>query len=131
MSPSADLTFRGVVNALVRYSIILVGVIAALQQVGIQTTSILPRWARWSLSAWRFGTLSNIARHHAALAAPVPRRRCRRDIGVAGTVADVGLFATEVHRPTASMFVPKFRSVEQAGRQSLAHAGAYDRNSNS
>jgi small conductance mechanosensitive channel len=36
-----DLTFRGVLATLVRYSILLLAVIAALQQLGIQTTSIL------------------------------------------------------------------------------------------
>src|SRR4029077_4599789 len=36
-----DPTFRGVLTPLIRYSILLLAAVAALQQLGIQTTSIL------------------------------------------------------------------------------------------
>ena len=36
-----DPTYRGVLTALVRYSILLLAAVAALQQVGIETTTVL------------------------------------------------------------------------------------------
>jgi small conductance mechanosensitive channel len=58
-----DLTFRGVLTTLVRYSILLLAVIAALQQLGIQTTSVLAGIGAIfvAIALALQGTLSNLA----------------------------------------------------------------------
>jgi small conductance mechanosensitive channel len=105
-----DPTFRGVVNALVRYAIILVAVIAALQQIGIQTTSILAALGAVVVAVGLAlqGTLSNIAAGIMLLwLRPFRVGDAIETSSVAGTVADVGLFATEVHRADGVyVFVP-------------------------
>ena len=72
-----DLTFRGVLTALARYSILLLALIAALQ-----------------------GTLSNLAAGVMLLwLRPFRVGDAIETASVAGTIMDVGLFATEIRRP--------------------------------
>ena len=58
-----DLTFRGVLTSLIRYSILLLEVVAALQQLGLQTTSILAAAGAVLVAVGLAlqGTISNIA----------------------------------------------------------------------
>jgi small conductance mechanosensitive channel len=95
-----DLTLRGMLSSLVRYSILIVVVIAVLGQLGIQTTSILAALgaAGLAIGLAMQGTLSNIAAGLMLLWLRPFRVGDYIDTGtVAGTVKDVGLFATEMH----------------------------------
>lgn len=96
-----DLTFRGVITALVRYSILLLAVIAALQQLGIQTTSILAAVGALFVAVGLAlqGTLSNLAAGVMLLwLRPFRVGDQIETASVAGTIRDVGLFATEILR---------------------------------
>jgi small conductance mechanosensitive channel len=105
-----DLTFRGVLTALVRYSILLLAAIAALQQVGIQTTSVLAALAGVlvAIGLALQGTLSNLAAGIMLLwLRPFRVGDAIETASVAGIVSEVGLFATEVHRADGVyVFVP-------------------------
>jgi len=97
-----DLTFRGVITALVRYSILVLAVIAALQQLGIQTTSILAAVGAILVAVGLAlqGTLSNLAAGVMLLwLRPFRVGDAIETASVAGTITDVGLFATEIRRP--------------------------------
>jgi small conductance mechanosensitive channel len=97
-----DLTFRGVLTALARYSILLLALIAALQQLGIQTTSILAAVGAIfvAIGLALQGTLSNLAAGVMLLwLRPFRVGDAIETASVAGTVTDVGLFATEIRRP--------------------------------
>jgi small conductance mechanosensitive channel len=97
-----DLTFRGVLIALARYSILLLALIAALQQLGIQTTSILAAVGAIfvAIGLALQGTLSNLAAGVMLLwLRPFRVGDAIETASVAGTVTDVGLFATEIRRP--------------------------------
>ena len=96
-----ELTFRGVIIALVRYSILLLAVTAALQQLGIQTTSILAAVGAIlvAIGLALQGTLSNLAAGVMLLwLRPFRVGDTIETSSVAGTVTDVGLFATEILR---------------------------------
>jgi small conductance mechanosensitive channel len=96
-----DLTFRGAVTALVRYSILLLALIAALQQLGIQTTSILATVGAVfvAIGLALQGTLSNLAAGLMLLwLRPFRVGDAIETASVAGAVTDVGLFATEIQR---------------------------------
>jgi len=96
-----DLTFRGAVTALVRYSIVLLALIAALQQLGIQTTSILATVGAIfvAIGLALQGTLSNLAAGIMLLwLRPFRVGDAIETASVAGTVTEVGLFATEIQR---------------------------------
>ena len=96
-----DLTFRGVLTALARYSILLLALIAALQQLGIQTTSILAAVGAIfvAIGLALQGTLSNLAAGVMLLwLRPFRVGDAIETASVAGTVTDVGLFATEIRR---------------------------------
>ena len=95
-----DHTLGGVVAALVRYAILILVVVAALGQLGIQTTSILAALgaAGLAIGLAMQGTLSNIAAGMMLLWLRPFRVGDYIDTGsVAGTVQDVGLFASELH----------------------------------
>jgi small conductance mechanosensitive channel len=97
-----DLTFRGVLIALARYSILLLALIAALQQLGIQATSILAAVGAIfvAIGLALQGTLSNLAAGVMLLwLRPFRVGDAIETASVAGTVTDVGLFATEIRRP--------------------------------
>ncbi len=92
-------TLRGVVASLVRYGILIVVVVAVLAQLGIQTTSILAALGAAGLAIGLAiqGTLSNIAAGMMLLWLRPFRVGDYVDTGsVAGTVKDLGLFATEM-----------------------------------
>ncbi|HEX2337367.1 MAG TPA: mechanosensitive ion channel domain-containing protein, partial [Hyphomicrobiaceae bacterium] len=96
-----DLTFRGVLIALARYSILLLALIAALQQLGIQATSILAAVGAIfvAIGLALQGTLSNLAAGVMLLwLRPFRVGDAIETASVAGTVTDVGLFATEIRR---------------------------------
>jgi small conductance mechanosensitive channel len=95
-----DPTLRGVLSSLVRYSILIVVVVAVLGQLGIQTTSILAALgaAGLAIGLAMQGTLSNIAAGLMLLWLRPFRVGDYIDTGsVAGKVKEVGLFATEMH----------------------------------
>jgi small conductance mechanosensitive channel len=96
-----DLTFRGVITALIRYTILLLAVIAALQQLGIQTTSILAAVGALFVAVGLAlqGTLSNLAAGVMLLwLRPFRVGDQIETASVAGSIRDVGLFATEILR---------------------------------
>jgi small conductance mechanosensitive channel len=105
-----DLTFRGVLTSLTRYSILLLAAAAALQQLGIQTTSLLAAVGAVLVAVGLAlqGTLSNIAAGIMLLwLRPFRVGDSIETASVAGVVSDVGLFATEVHRADGVyVFVP-------------------------
>lgn len=105
-----DLTFRGLIVALVRYSILLLAVLAAMQQVGIQTTSVLAAIGAVlvAIGLALQGTLSNLAAGLMLLwLRPFRVGDTIETASVAGTVTDVGLFATEISRGDGVyVFVP-------------------------
>jgi small conductance mechanosensitive channel len=94
----------------VRYAILLLAIVAALQQVGIQTTSILAALAAVLVAVGLAlqGTLSNIAAGIMLLWLRPFRVGDAIETGsVAGVVSEVGLFATEIHRADGVyVFVP-------------------------
>jgi small conductance mechanosensitive channel len=97
-----DPTFRGVFTALVRYSILLLALTAALQQLGIQTTSILAAIGAILVAVGLAlqGTLANLAAGVMLLwLRPFRVGDAIETASVAGTVTEVGLFATEILRP--------------------------------
>jgi len=96
-----DRTFRGVVIALLRYSVLLLALTAALQQIGIQTTSILAAVGAIfvAIGLALQGTLSNLAAGVMLLwLRPFRVGDAIETASVAGTVTDVSLFATEIQR---------------------------------
>jgi small conductance mechanosensitive channel len=105
-----DLTFRGVIKALARYGILLLAIIAALQQLGVQTTSVLAAVGAILVAVGLAlqGTLSNIAAGLMLLwLRPFRVGDAIETATVAGTVTDVGLFATEIRRVDGIyVFVP-------------------------
>lgn len=95
-----DPTLRGVLSSLVRYTILVLVIVAALGQLGIQTTSILAALGAIGLAIGLAlqGTLSNIAAGMMLLWLRPFRVGDYIDTGsVAGTVKDVGLFCSELH----------------------------------
>lgn len=96
---SIDRTLSGVIAALVRYGILILVIVAVLGQLGIQTTSILAALgaAGLAIGLAMQGTLSNIAAGIMLLWLRPFRVGDFIDNGnSAGTVTEVGLFATEL-----------------------------------
>lgn len=95
-----DPTLRGVISSVVRYGILVLVIVAVLGQLGIQTTSILAALgaAGLAIGLAMQGTLSNIAAGMMLLWLRPFRVGDYIDTGaVAGTVQEVGLFASELH----------------------------------
>jgi small conductance mechanosensitive channel len=105
-----DLTFRGVLTAFVRYSILLIAVVAALQQIGFQTSSILAGVGGIlvAIGLALQGTLSNLAAGLMLLwLRPFRVGETIETASVSGTVTEIGLFATEIRRADGVyVFVP-------------------------
>jgi small conductance mechanosensitive channel len=105
-----DVTLSAVIVSVVRYSILIVVLVAVLGQLGIQTTSILAALGAAGLAIGLAiqGTLSNIAAGIMLLWLRPFRVGDSIDTGtVAGTVKEVGLFATEMHASDGIyLFVP-------------------------
>lgn len=95
-----DMTLCGVIASLARYTILILVIVAVLGQLGIQTTSIIAALgaAGLAIGLAMQGTLSNIAAGMMLLWLRPFRVGDYIDTGsVAGTVKDVGLFASELH----------------------------------
>lgn len=95
-----DATLRGVLTSLVRYTILAIVFVAALGQLGVQTTSILAALGAAGLAIGLAlqGTLANVAAGVMLLWLRPFRVGDYIDAGgVAGTVKEVRLFATEMH----------------------------------
>jgi small conductance mechanosensitive channel len=95
-----DPTLSGLIASLVRYTILIVILVAVLGQLGIQTTSILAALGAAGLAVGLAlqGTLSNIAAGMMLLWLRPFKVGDYIDSGsVAGTVVDLGLFASELH----------------------------------
>ncbi|KAB2884799.1 MAG: mechanosensitive ion channel family protein [Pseudorhodoplanes sp.] len=105
-----DPTLRGVISSLVRYAILIMVVIAVLGQLGVQTTSVLAALGAAGLAIGLAlqGTLSNIAAGVMLLWLRPFKVGDYIDTGtVAGTVKEVGLFASELHTwEGVFLFVP-------------------------
>jgi len=95
-----DPTLRSVIASLVRYGILIMVAVAVLGQLGIQTTSVLAALgaAGLAIGLAMQGTLSNIAAGMMLLWLRPFNVGDYIDAGsVAGTVKELGLFATELH----------------------------------
>lgn len=95
-----DATLSGVIASLARYTILILVIVAVLGQLGIQTTSIIAALgaAGLAIGLAMQGTLSNIAAGMMLLWLRPFRVGDYIDTGtVAGTVKEVGLFASELH----------------------------------
>jgi small conductance mechanosensitive channel len=95
-----DPTLSGLIASLVRYTILIVILVAVLGQLGIQTTSILAALGAAGLAVGLAlqGTLSNIAAGTMLLWLRPFKVGDYIDSGsVAGTVVELGLFASELH----------------------------------
>jgi small conductance mechanosensitive channel len=105
-----DPTLRGVIASLVRYGILILVVVAVLDQLGVQTTSVLAALgaAGLAIGLAMQGTLSNIAAGLMLLWLRPFNVGDYIDTGsVAGTVKELGLFATELHTwDGVYLFVP-------------------------
>lgn len=95
-----DLTLRGVLASLVRYGVLIIAVIAALGQLGIETSSILTLLAATGLAIGLAlqATLSNIAAGIMLLWLRPFKVGDRIVVGaLTAKVVEVGLFASELH----------------------------------
>ena len=95
-----DATLRGAISALVHHGVVVLVSVAALAQLGIQTTSILAALGAAGLAIGLAlqGTLSNIAAGLMLLWLRPFRVGDQIEIGAfAGVVKEVGLFASEIH----------------------------------
>lgn len=93
-------TLSGVIASLVRYTILILVAVAVLGQLGIQTTSIIAALgaAGLAIGLAMQGTLSNIAAGMMLLwLRPFRVGDYIETDSFAGTVKDVGLFASELH----------------------------------
>ena len=97
--PRIDETLRSFLTHLVRYSILILVIVAVLAQFGVQTTSIIAVLGAAGLAVGLAlqGTLSNIAAGVLLLfLRPFKVGEYIDAGGVSGTVRDVGLFSTEL-----------------------------------
>jgi len=95
-----DPSLRGVTAALVRYTILIFVVVAVLGQLGVQTTSVLAALGAAGLAIGLAlqGTLSNIAAGIMLLWLRPFNVGDYIETGAgAGTVVEIGLFATQLH----------------------------------
>ena len=98
--PNIDSTLRSFISSLVRYVIITVVLVAVLGQLGVQTTSILAALGAIAIAIGLAlqGTLSNIAAGVMLIwLRPFRVGDNIETASCAGTVKDVGLFASELH----------------------------------
>lgn len=95
-----DPTLRGVISSLVHYTILILVIVAALGEIGVETTSILAALGAAGLAIGLAlqGTLSNIAAGLMLIwLRPFRVGDYVETASFAGTVHEVGLFATELH----------------------------------
>ena len=110
-----DSILQGFVGSLVRYGIVIIGLIAVLQQVGVQTTSILAVLGAASLAIGLAlqGGLSNVAAGVMLLFLRPYRIGDRVKIaGVVGKVKGLDLFITRLHDLDNSVvFIPNSKAL--------------------
>ena len=95
-----DPTLRGLLSSLVHYGILILVIVAALGEIGVETTSILAALGAAGLAIGLAlqGTLSNIAAGLMLVwLRPFRVGDYVETASFAGTVHEVGLFATELH----------------------------------
>lgn len=95
-----DPTLRGLLSSLVHYGILILVIVAALGEIGVETTSILAALGAAGLAIGLAlqGTLSNIAAGLMLIwLRPFRVGDYVETASFAGTVHEVGLFATELH----------------------------------
>jgi small conductance mechanosensitive channel len=98
-SERVDATLKPIIRAVVRYSVLVVVIVAALGQLGVQTASILAALGAIGLAVGLAmqGTLSNIAAGIMLLwLRPFELGDYIEAGGQAGTVMELGLFATQI-----------------------------------
>jgi small conductance mechanosensitive channel len=94
-----DVTLRSVIASLVRYTILILVLVAALGQLGIQTTSVLAALGAIGLAIGLAlqGTLANVAAGIMLLwLRPFKVGDYIEAGGIAGTLQEVGMFACEI-----------------------------------
>lgn len=97
---SVDATLQSVIASLARYVILVLVLVAALGQLGVQTTSVLAALGAVGLAIGLAlqGTLANVAAGMMLLwLRPFKVGDYIEAGGIAGTLREVGLFASEVH----------------------------------
>lgn len=98
-SEHVDPTLKPIIRAVVRYGVLIIVMVAALGQLGVQTASILAALGAIGLAIGLAlqGTLSNIAAGIMLLwLRPFEAGDFIETDGVTGTVVELGLFATQV-----------------------------------
>ncbi|HEX3408233.1 MAG TPA: mechanosensitive ion channel family protein [Caulobacteraceae bacterium] len=109
-----DAVLQGFVGSLVRYGVIVIGLIAVLQQIGVQTTSVLAVLGAASLAIGLAlqGGLSNVAAGVMLLLLRPYRIGDRVKIGdVVGRVNGLDLFVTRLHDLDNSVvFIPNSKA---------------------
>jgi small conductance mechanosensitive channel len=95
-----DATLRSVIASLVRYAILILVLVAALGQLGIQTTSVLAALGAIGLAIGLAlqGTLANVAAGMMLLWLRPFKVGDYIEVGdIAGTLREVGIFACQIH----------------------------------
>ncbi|HEX5264448.1 MAG TPA: mechanosensitive ion channel family protein [Phenylobacterium sp.] len=109
-----DAVLQGFVGSLVRYGVIVIGLVAVLQQIGVQTTSVLAVLGAASLAIGLAlqGGLSNVAAGVMLLLLRPYRIGDRVKIGdVVGRVNGLDLFVTRLHDLDNSVvFIPNSKA---------------------
>jgi small conductance mechanosensitive channel len=112
-----DAVLLGFVASLVRYTVIVVGGIAVLQQIGVQTTSVLAVLGAASLAIGLAlqGGLSNVAAGVMILLLRPYRVGDRVEVaGVVGKVFGLDLFTTRLHDLDNSVvFIPNAKALQE------------------
>ncbi len=113
-SHTPDAVLQGFVGSLVRYGVVIIGLIAVLQQIGVQTTSVLAVLGAASLAIGLAlqGGLSNVAA--GAMILLLRPYRIGDRVQIAGTVGKVrgfDLFITRLHDLDNSVvFIPNSKA---------------------
>jgi small conductance mechanosensitive channel len=126
----ADKTLSDFMSALVRYLVIAIGLIAVLQQLGVQATSVLAVLGAASLAVGLAlqGTLGNVAAGVMILLLRPYRVGDRVELnGKVGTVAHLDLFNTKlldydgmiVYLPNGKVFGETIVNLSQSGRRRI------------
>ena len=109
-----DAVLQGLIGSLVRYGVVIIGLIAVLQQIGVQTTSVLAVLGAASLAIGLAlqGGLSNVAAGVMILLLRPYRIGDRVQIaGTVGKVRGLDLFVTRLHDLDNSVvFIPNSKA---------------------
>jgi small conductance mechanosensitive channel len=112
-----DAVLQGFVGSLARYTVVVIGVIAVLQQIGVQTTSVLAVLGAASLAIGLAlqGGLSNVAAGVMILLLRPYRMGDRVEIaGQVGKVHGLDLFMTRLHDLDNSVvFIPNAKALSE------------------